>query len=128
MRCQCRSLIGQLVSVNTRAEIYSVRISLNVILCVCVSSGQMHELTVMDKEKEHMSRLKDAVDMKVGVLILSEEVRPTDGMMAHMVAHMVARMVGHMVGHMVSHVSAAVFYRELWRSRWRTTERFTRSS
>lgn len=32
----------------------------------------MHELTVMDKEKEHMSRLKDAVDMKVEILILSE--------------------------------------------------------
>ncbi|KAM6934559.1 kinesin heavy chain-like [Xenentodon cancila] len=28
------------------------------------AQGQMHELVVMDKEKEHMSRLKDAVDMK----------------------------------------------------------------
>lgn len=82
----------------------------------CVSSGQMHELTVMDKEKEHMSRLKDAVDMKVEILILSEEVRPTGHMM------------DHVVGRMVSHVGAAVFCRELWRSRWRTTERFTRSS
>lgn len=34
-------------------------------VCVRVSSGQVHELTVMDKEKEHMSRLKDVVDMKV---------------------------------------------------------------
>lgn len=83
---------------------------------MCVSSGQMHELTVMDKEKEHMSRLKDAVDMKVEILILSEEVHPT------------GRMMGHMVGDMVSHVGAAVFCRERWRSRWRTTERFTRSS
>uniref|UniRef100_A0A3P9JW92 Kinesin-like protein n=1 Tax=Oryzias latipes TaxID=8090 RepID=A0A3P9JW92_ORYLA len=28
------------------------------------AQGQMHELTVMDKEKEHLSRLKDAVEMK----------------------------------------------------------------
>uniref|UniRef100_A0A3Q3E3G1 Kinesin-like protein n=1 Tax=Labrus bergylta TaxID=56723 RepID=A0A3Q3E3G1_9LABR len=28
------------------------------------AQGQMHEHTVMDKEKEHMSRLKDAVEMK----------------------------------------------------------------
>ncbi|XP_074550695.1 kinesin heavy chain-like [Halichoeres trimaculatus] len=28
------------------------------------AQGQMHELTVMDKEKEHMSRLRDAVEMK----------------------------------------------------------------
>ncbi|KAG7503879.1 kinesin heavy chain-like isoform X2 [Solea senegalensis] len=28
------------------------------------AQGQMHELTVMDKEKEHMDRLKDADDMK----------------------------------------------------------------
>lgn len=34
----------------------------------CVFSDQMHELTVMDKEKEHMSRLKDAVEMKVKTL------------------------------------------------------------
>lgn len=27
----------------------------------------MHELTVMDKEKEHLSRLKDAVEMKVNL-------------------------------------------------------------
>lgn len=32
---------------------------------VCVPVGQMHEVIVMDKEKEHMSRLKDAVEMKV---------------------------------------------------------------
>lgn len=36
-----------------------------------VFSGQMHELTVMDKEKEHMSRLKDAVEMKVDTSRLS---------------------------------------------------------
>ncbi|XP_024118478.1 kinesin heavy chain isoform X3 [Oryzias melastigma] len=28
------------------------------------AQGQMHELTVLDKEKEHLSRLKDAVEMK----------------------------------------------------------------
>lgn len=32
---------------------------------VYVCAGQMHELLVMDKEKEHMSRLKDATEMKV---------------------------------------------------------------
>lgn len=34
----------------------------------------MHELTVMDKEKEHMSRLKDVVDMKVQETTLTQEV------------------------------------------------------
>ncbi len=43
-----------------------------VCVCVCVCSGQMHELTVMDKEKEHMSRLKDAVEMKVKVIKFSK--------------------------------------------------------
>lgn len=42
--------------------------------CVFVSSGQMHELTVMDKEKEHMSRLKDVVDMKVQEATSTQEV------------------------------------------------------
>lgn len=37
----------------------------------------MHELTVMDKEKEHMSRLKDVVDMKVQEATSFEEVTST---------------------------------------------------
>lgn len=35
------------------------------VTCVAVCAEKMHVVTVMDKEKEHMSRLKDAVEVKV---------------------------------------------------------------
>lgn len=41
------------------------------------TAGQMHELLVMDKEKEHMSRLKDATEMKVSGDVCSPS--PTSG-------------------------------------------------
>lgn len=33
--------------------------------------GKMHEVSVMDKEKEHMSKMKDAEEMKVQNNVLS---------------------------------------------------------
>lgn len=69
-------------------------------------AGQMHDVIVMDKEKEHLSRLKDAVEMKVSVAELNQS--PRQGPRAQ--------------------APPLCLCREPWRSRWRTTERSIRDS
>lgn len=65
----------------------------------------------MDKEKEHMSRLKDAVDMKV---------KPR--------SHVQSRKTERNRNAREPKCSCCVFCRELWRNRWRTTGRFITNS
>lgn len=68
---------------------------------VFATVGQMHELLVMDKEKEHMTRLKDAAEMKVSGDVCSPS--PTSGSRHQPLL--------------------TLLHREPWRNRWRTTER-----
>lgn len=73
----------------------------------------MHEVSVQDKEKEHMTRMQDAVEMKV--------IRATVAVVLKSTVKQLYRQL-----HVIN--ACVLVSRKLWSSRWKATERLTRSS